>query len=97
MTYTLHPKAEAELEAAFDFYAEEGGRGIANAFLQEIDRVAQLLLANPGFGTPGRGGLRSYPARRFPYSLFYRATATGIHILAVAHQHRRPGYWRKRS
>ncbi|MDH4191185.1 MAG: hypothetical protein OEW21_13395 [Betaproteobacteria bacterium] len=56
-----------------------------------------MLAANPGFGTPGGGGRRSYPLRRFPYSLIYRPTEKGVRVLVVGHQHRKPGYWRGRG
>lgn len=97
MTYSFHPEAEIELMEAFAFYREEGGVAIARVFLKEIGRVAELLVANPGFGTPAGGARRSYPLRRFPYSLIYRASADDIRILVVGHQHRRPGYWRGRK
>jgi plasmid stabilization system protein ParE len=32
-------------------------------------------------------------AKRYPYTVFYRPTATGILVLAVAHQKREPLYW----
>jgi plasmid stabilization system protein ParE len=34
--------------------------------------------------------------KRFPYSVFYRLREDHVRILAVAHQKRRPFYWRKR-
>lgn len=97
MTYSLHPEAAKELEDAFTFYREQGGVGLAHAFLAEFERVATLLVSNPDFGTPSRGGRRSFPLRRFPYSLIYRATTADVCILVVGHQHRRPGYWRGRT
>ena len=33
---------------------------------------------------------------RFPYHVIYLETATDIRILAVAHDRRKPGYWRER-
>ena len=29
----------------------------------------------------------------FPYAVVFLATEDAVHILAVAHQHRMPGYW----
>lgn len=83
MTYSLHPEAAKELEDAFTFYREQGGIGLAHAFLAEFERVASLLVSNPDFGTPSRGGRRSFPLRRFPYSLIYRAYDRCLH----------PGCW----
>jgi hypothetical protein len=33
---------------------------------------------------------------RFPYSILYRVRADHIRVLAIAHQNRRPFYWRGR-
>jgi hypothetical protein len=33
---------------------------------------------------------------RFPYLVVYREDATRILVVAVAHEKRKPGYWRKR-
>jgi plasmid stabilization system protein ParE len=97
VNYSLHPEATRELEAALAFYREQGGIGLARAFLLEFERVATLLVSNSGFGTPTTGGRRSFPLRRFPYSLIYRSTGEGIRILVVGHQHRRPAYWSGRK
>ena len=97
MTYSLHPEAARELEDAFNFYREQGGSRLAQAFLAEFERVAILLVSNPDFGTPSSGGRRSFPLRRFPYSLIYRGLSADVRILVVGHQHRKPGYWRGRT
>ena len=97
MTYALHPEATKELAEALAFYREQGGIELARAFLAEFERVATLLISNPGFGTPTTGGRRSFPLRRFPYSLIYRSTGEDIRILVVGHQHRRPGHWAGRK
>ncbi|MCA8938028.1 MAG: type II toxin-antitoxin system RelE/ParE family toxin [Planctomycetes bacterium] len=97
MTYSLHPEATKELEEALAFYREQGGVGLARAFLAEFERVATLLASNHGFGTLTSGRRRSFPLRRFPYSLIYSSTGQDIRILVVGHQHRRPGYWSGRK
>jgi plasmid stabilization system protein ParE len=97
VTYSLHPEAAKEVEEALAFYREKGGIGLARTFLVEFERVAKLLVLNPGLGTPTSGSRRSFPLRRFPYSLIYRSTGEDIRILVVGHQHRRPGYWAGRK
>lgn len=97
MSYWLHEEAEAELGDAAVYYAEHASRSIAEAFLEEFERVAALLNTNQQLGTPKEGGMRVYPFRRFPYSLVYREDGkTGPQIYAVAHQNREPGYWQGR-
>ena len=40
--------------------------------------------------------LRRLMLTRFPYALIYSATDDLLHVVAVAHARRRPGYWRPR-
>jgi plasmid stabilization system protein ParE len=97
VTYLLHPGAESDIENASDFYAVEAGVGVAKRFLSEFERVAQLLVANPAFGTPVSAGRRWFPLRVFPYSVVYRALGSEIQILVVRHQHRKPGFGMRRK
>jgi len=50
------------------------------------------------FLTPGilGEGVRRCRLRRFPYGLIYHADEVGVLLIAVAHTHRRPGYWSER-
>jgi plasmid stabilization system protein ParE len=96
MPFKLHPEAQIELEEAFDFYRENGGLELAKDFVTEVQRVAEFLVVNPGFGAAIGTGQRSYPTRRFPYMLVYEIHDEELLILAVGHQHRLPGYWRRR-
>ena len=34
---------------------------------------------------------------RFPYSIVFLETPGRLRVIAVAHDHRRPGYWRDRA
>jgi hypothetical protein len=34
--------------------------------------------------------------RRFPFALIYRIKTSKVQIVAVAHDRRQPGYWRRR-
>lgn len=96
MTFLFAAEAEAELREAAAYYAERASVALADAFLGEVLRCARLVAGNPGLGTPTLGGRRIFPLRRFPYSLIYRTFEGGVRIAAIAHQSRRPGYWRQR-
>jgi hypothetical protein len=41
--------------------------------------------------------VRRVPVRRFPFFVIYRERDEDLQIIAVAHQSRRPGYWRSRA
>lgn len=92
MTYSLHPGAEEDIVGALDFYSEQAGPVVAARFLEEFERVAKLLGEHPGLGTPTTRGRRVFPMKIFPYSIVYRNLESGIRILIVRHQHRKPGY-----
>jgi plasmid stabilization system protein ParE len=92
MTIELHPAAERDLEVAADFYASEGSPALAARFLAEFERVARLLLGNPGLGMPRARGRRGFPTTDFPYTVIYREIDAGIRILVVKHDRRRPDY-----
>jgi len=96
VSFSLHPRAEQELADAAAFYEERAGAALARTFLSEFERVVALLIQNPNLGTPASGPFRIHPLRRFPYSVVYRSANEGLRIL-VAHQHRRPSYWRGRG
>jgi plasmid stabilization system protein ParE len=91
----LDPGADdelAEVTAAID--TARPGHG--DLFTAEIEAVGTQLLAFPKSGQKVRGGYRRILLQRFPYQLVYRVEGDEIVIYAVAHQKRRPGYWRKR-
>lgn len=92
MTIILHPGAQRDLDEAADFYAKEGSPALAARFLTEFQRVARLMHANPGAGTPRTHGRRGFPTTGFPYTVIYKQVSAGIYVLVVKHDRRRPGY-----
>ena len=98
MSYWLHEEAERELGDAAVHYAEQASQKIAIAFLAEFERVIEILELNQHLGTQKEEGMRSYPFRRFPYSIVFRENdEAGPQVYAIAHQSREPGYWQGRQ
>lgn len=81
MTYSLHRGAELNLREVASLYRREGGAKLANHFLDEFERVAELLVRFPGIGTPTDELRRAHPLSGFPYSFIYREVAGHIRIL----------------
>ena len=77
------------------FY-DNASLGLGSAFLDEITRSIKSLRRQPQKGKAIRGGLRIQVLRRFPFRIIYAVESEGILIVAVAHQSRRPGFWRDR-
>jgi len=92
---TFHPEAEEEFIAAGEFY-ERQTHGLGLDFITEVRRAARTIAAHPQIGHRFSKRLRRLLVRRFPYGLLYRLEPKGIFIVAVAHLHRRPNYWRGR-
>jgi plasmid stabilization system protein ParE len=92
MAYSLHPGVERDIASSLDFYKEQAGLVVAERFLEEFERVAKLLVEYPDLGTPTTKGRRTFPLKVFPYSVVYRYLESGVRILIVRHQHRKPGY-----
>lgn len=97
MSYSLHRGAEQDLTEAFRFYRREGGRKLAQRFLDEFERVIKLLEDFPDIGTPTGEGRRSFPFNGFPYSVIYRHVNAEIRVLVVRHQNRDPAHGEQRS
>jgi plasmid stabilization system protein ParE len=91
----FHPAARVELLEAARFY-EERLSGLGVAFVAEVERVCSFVASRPTAGAPLGEQLRRLSARRFPYTVIYRVSRNDVEIIAIAHQHRRPGYWRGR-
>jgi plasmid stabilization system protein ParE len=93
---TFDPDARREYFDAIRYYSDHAGPGVAAAFISEFERVLAAVRENPAAGAPFRG-CRRFLFRRFPYSLVYEPEPRSVHVLALAHQSRRPGYWSRRK
>jgi hypothetical protein len=92
----IHPEAAREARAARRWYGERNPDAGA-LFLQEYAQAMALIEESPARWSPFLGA-RRYHLHRFPYSVVYDIASDGEpEILAVAHDSRRPGYWRRRS
>lgn len=91
----FHPEAAAEYVEAVAWYASRS-EGIASRFEQEVERAVGLIDEAPHRWPPYDGVHRKILLRRFPYLLIYREHDGRWWVVAVAHGHRRPGYWKDR-
>ena len=96
MRLEFHPEAELELIEAAVYY-ERQVVGLGERFEAEIRRATDLLLVQPEIGIPADSHLRKFVLTRFPFTLFYVVSGNALRIEAVAHQYRRPGYWKLRG
>lgn len=90
----IHPSALEELKSAISWYLERN-KTAAIKLAGELDRAIALVIEKPGSWPVGEHGSRKFVLRRFPFAIVYREKQA-IQVLAVAHGHRRPGYWKDR-
>jgi len=70
--------------------------GLGKDFVAEIRAALERIRHFPKGWHPLTENVRRCRLRRFPYGLIYAVLDQEIVIVAVAHLHRRPDYWRKR-
>lgn len=95
MSFSFHPEAENEFDAARDFY-DEREFGLGEGFLEEVYSTISRIVDHPNSWPRYSHRTRRCLCNRFPYSIIYRSTDNKVTIYAVAHQKRKPGYWKDR-
>lgn len=93
-------EADAEYRLAGRWY-EERREHLGIEFFDAVDATIKHIVGMPRAGSlvprvPAELPVRRRAVTRFPYHVIYIETATAIRILAVAHDHRKPGYWHDR-
>jgi plasmid stabilization system protein ParE len=92
---SINEAAESEINEAADFY-DARSPGLGSVFINEVENVVERISEFPEAAPLVRGRVRKRSVAKFPYSVVYSVRSEKIRILAVAHQKRRPFYWRGR-
>ena len=96
MTFEFLTPAAVEYLAAYDWYDERSARA-AERFHEVVNAAVQRAMERPtsaGFLIGKR--VRKIVLKPFDYGLLYFAHNHVIYVVAVAHNKRRPDYWRDR-
>ena len=70
--------------------------GLAERFASAIEQAARLAAEFPAMGSPYKYGTRRCFAKTFPFALVYVERRDEVYVIAVAHDRRKPGFWRAR-
>ena len=81
-------------EAALFLEARQHGLGVR--FLDEVEWAKTTILENPYAAQSLGGKFWRLRLKKFPFGVCYRILDAVIEIVAIAHERRRPGYWRYR-
>lgn len=93
-------EADLEYRQAGRWY--EGRRiGLGLEFFDAVDDAIRRIIDWPESGSavprvPAELSVRRIAVKRFPYHVVYLPTKTDVRILAIAHDRRKPGYWKGR-
>ena len=96
MNIRRHPEAEAEMEASAKFY-DERLPGLGREFVLEIQHSVRQIELFPPAGRRLSKNIRQRPVRRFSFNVLYAFDGNDIFVIAIMHQSRKPGYWKKRT
>ncbi len=88
-------QAAEEIEQERQWYRERSVVAEA-AFQRELDRAVESVLEAATRWPQYIAGTRRYLFSTFPFSFIYFVEGESVFVVALAHQSRRPGYWRER-
>lgn len=93
----FHPATSEEVKSSFDWYQEQV-KGLGHDFVQELDEAFHSITSLP-HTWPKMGQFhRRFILSRFPYSVIYKnIDEYTIYVVAIMHNHRKPGYWNDRN
>ena len=92
MRVKFSPEARLEFDEAeryYDLQLAGLGQGFRAEVRSAVRRTRQWPLSCP----TERGEIRRLVLSRFPSKLLYSVEKDHLYVIAVAHLHRRPGYW----
>jgi len=87
--------AQIELDEAVEYYNIESP-GLGNEFLSEVLAALDRIGEFPEAWHPCSKRTRRCRTCRFPYGVIYQIRETKILVVAIAHLHRNPDYWKER-
>lgn len=77
------------------FY-EDQAQGLGIEFLDDVQSTIDRLRENPLLGHIVKDDLRRSLLSKFPYSIIYVIEPDDLLVIALAHQRRRPEFWKER-
>jgi plasmid stabilization system protein ParE len=96
MRLRLHPEASLEgVEARIWIGEDDARQGMI--FADALVATLQKIKKNPLIYRCFDGEFRRIQVAKFSYSVIFRITDCEIQVIAIMHQHRRPGYWKDRD
>jgi plasmid stabilization system protein ParE len=93
--YRFHPEAKEDIREAVQWYRSRSPI-VASEFRITISDAVRHIASAPQRWPKYLYGTRRFVLHRFPFSVVYLDDLDVVNIVAVAHQKRKPGYWKRR-
>ena len=94
---SFHPEVKREIKESFDWYQEQS-LDLGREFTQELKEAIDSVSSLPSAWTKMGQTHRRFVLSRFPYSIIYKIIENRvISVVAIMHNHRKPGYWHERG
>jgi hypothetical protein len=87
--------AQLELDESFIYY-EEQIAGLGFEFIHEIKNAIKQIKVHSEAWAEYSNRTRRYLVKKFPFGVIYQIRENEILIVAIAHSHRKPMYWKER-
>lgn len=88
--------ARADVLDAREWYDEQV-EGLGQNFVAELEAALIRIVAAPKRFPEVRPGVGKAPLKRFPFSVFFENSDSGILVIAVFHARRDPRVWNDRT
>ena len=88
----FHRKASEEYNEAILEYSSKSPKA-GQRFCEEIEKLIEEIARNPATFRRITGPYQRNFGSTFPHAVIYEEKPDCIHIVAIAHMHRRPNYW----
>ncbi len=95
MRFLWNDEALTEYGDAAEYYGQKEA-GLDESFVECIESAIKGVCSAPKMWPVVEDDVRRRVTHTFPYSIIYLELEQFIVILAVMHDSREPGYWRKR-
>ena len=97
LSILFHPSTLEEVKTSFDWYQEQVD-GLGADFIQELDEAFNSIQSLPDTWPKMGKSHRRFVLSRFPYSVVYKVlNDETVYVVAIMHNHRKPGYWNDRN
>jgi plasmid stabilization system protein ParE len=92
----FHPDVALEVKASYKWY-EEQAVGLGEDYLSELESAYEAIIEFPDTWPKFQRNFHRFLLGKFPFSVIYRSNGNSIYVVAVMHNHRKPGYWLSRT